>query len=167
MARTNTSWERQAAEQHFTSVALRYESLRDTDHDALLLIRARLPHRPLLGVDIGAGTGRYTQLLRRVLPDRSWVLAADRSHAMLTNCGGGPRMALRCEAERLPLADGSVDFVTTFNAVHHFDLKPEYKPGNHEIVLTRGKATVTRTVELTAGGSALVTAVLAAAAPQR
>ena len=45
---------------------------------------------------------------------------------------------------------------------------PEYKPGNHEIVLTRGNSTVTRTVELTAGGSSLVTAVLAqpaAAAP--
>jgi SAM-dependent methyltransferase len=34
----------------------------------------------------------------------------------------GSAAALRCEAEQLPLADGSVDFVTTFNAVHHFDL---------------------------------------------
>lgn len=42
---------------------------------------------------------------------------------------------------------------------------PEFKPGKHEIVLTRGNSTVTRTVELTAGSSALVTAVLAAPAP--
>ena len=41
---------------------------------------------------------------------------------------------------------------------------PEYKPGRHEIVLTRGNATVTRTVELAAGSNALVTAVLAAPA---
>jgi len=41
---------------------------------------------------------------------------------------------------------------------------PDFKPGNHLIVLTRGNATVTRTVELTAGGSSLVTAVLSAAA---
>jgi hypothetical protein len=41
---------------------------------------------------------------------------------------------------------------------------PEFKPGKHEIVLTRGNSTVTRTVNLTAGGNALVTAVLAAPA---
>jgi hypothetical protein len=40
----------------------------------------------------------------------------------------------------------------------------DFKPGKHEIVLSRGTAIVTRTVELTAGGSALVTAVLAAPA---
>jgi ubiquinone/menaquinone biosynthesis C-methylase UbiE len=147
LARTNTSWERQAADQHFTSVALRYESLRDTDHEPVLLIRARLPDRPLVGVDIGAGTGRYTEPLRRVLPDRSWVLAADRSHAMLATCGaraadGGA--VLRCEAEQLPLVDRSVDFVTTFNAVHHFDLEQftqevarVLRPGGHLFVYTR------------------------------
>jgi ubiquinone/menaquinone biosynthesis C-methylase UbiE len=147
LARTNISWERQAAEQHFTSVALRYESLRDTDQDAVLLIRARLPDRPLVGVDIGAGTGRYTELLRRVLPDRSWVLAADRSHAMLATCGacaaeGGA--VLRCEAEQLPLVDRSVDFVTSFNAIHHFDLgrftrevARVLRPGGHLFVYTR------------------------------
>jgi len=123
LARTNPSSERQATEQHFASVAPRYEALRDTDHDAVLLIGDRLPNEPLLGIDVGAGTGRYTELLRRVLPERSWVLAADRSHAMLTSRGCEPGMALRCEAERLPLADGSVDFVTAFNAVHHFDLE--------------------------------------------
>jgi SAM-dependent methyltransferase len=110
------------AEQHFASVAPRYDALRDTDHDAVLLIRDRLPNEPLVGVDVGAGTGRYRELLRRVLPERSWVLAADRSHAMLTSRRCEPGMALRCEAERLPSADGSVGFVTTFNAVHHFDL---------------------------------------------
>jgi hypothetical protein len=41
---------------------------------------------------------------------------------------------------------------------------PEFKPGNHEIVLTRANASVTRTVELKAGDNALVTAVLSAPA---
>ena len=147
LARTNSSWERQATELHFASVALRYESLRDTDHDAVLLIRARLPDRRLVGVDVGAGTGRYTELLRRVLPDRSWVLAADRSHAMLATygaCAADAGNVLRCEAEQLPLADSSVDFVTTFNAVHHFDLERftnevarVLRPGGHLFVYTR------------------------------
>jgi ubiquinone/menaquinone biosynthesis C-methylase UbiE len=68
LARTNSSRERQAAERHFESVASRYEALRETDHDAVLLIGDRLPNEPLLGVDVGAGTGRYTELLRRVAP---------------------------------------------------------------------------------------------------
>ena len=38
---------------------------------------------------------------------------------------------------------------------------PDFKPGDHQIVLTRGTSTVTRTVALAAGGNALVTAVLA------
>lgn len=127
MSRTNASWERRraATEWHFAGVASRYQSLRDTDHDAVLLILDRLSDRPLLGVDVGAGTGRYTRLLQQALPDRSSLIAADLSHAMLCALGaeaeaGG--MVLRCAAEQLPVADRSVDFVTTFNAVHHFDL---------------------------------------------
>ena len=42
------------------------------------------------------------------------------------SCAGtrlpGVGAAVCCEAERLPIRDRSVDFVTTFNAVHHFDL---------------------------------------------
>jgi ubiquinone/menaquinone biosynthesis C-methylase UbiE len=126
LARTNASWAgRRTAEWHFAAVAPRYHSLRDTDHDAVLLIRDRLPDRPLVGVDIGAGTGRYSTLLQRALPARSSLIAADLSHAMLRALGAEAEacaMVLRCAAEQLPLADHSVDFVTTFNAIHHFDL---------------------------------------------
>ena len=51
---------------------------------------------------------------------------------------------LRCEAEQLPLADRSVDIVTSFNAVHHFDLERftrevarVLRPGGHLFVYTR------------------------------
>jgi SAM-dependent methyltransferase len=62
---------------------------------------------------------------------------------------GSPRVAgeataLRCDAERLPLAHESVDFVTSFNAVHHFDLRRftrevarVLRPGGHLFVYTR------------------------------
>ena len=126
MSRTKASWEgRRAAESHFAGVASRYQSLRDTDHDAVIVICDRLPQRPLLGVDVGAGTGRYSTLLQAALPEGSSVIAADLSHAMLRAlereaADRGP--LLRCAAEQLPLADRSVEFVTTFNAVHHFDL---------------------------------------------
>ena len=51
---------------------------------------------------------------------------------------------LRCEAEQLPLVDRSVDVVTSFNAVHHFDLERfarevarVLRPGGHLFVYTR------------------------------
>ncbi len=147
VTRTNLSLEQLAAEQHFSRVAPRYEALRNTDHDVVMLIHDRLPNQPLVGVDVGAGTGRYTELLREALPDRSWVFAADRSQAMLAAFGSpvtGNATALRCDAERLPLADGSVDFVTSFNAVHHFDLQRftrevarVLRPGGDLFVYTR------------------------------
>jgi SAM-dependent methyltransferase len=59
-------------------------------------------------------------------------------------CGAGAEPALRCDAEQLPLRDASVDFVTTFNAVHHFDLGRfatevvrVLRPGGHLFVYTR------------------------------
>jgi SAM-dependent methyltransferase len=125
VTRQNASWERRLIEQHFATVAPQYRSLRETDDDAIQLIRARLPNRPVIGVDVGAGSGRYTELLQRTLPDGAMLLAADLSHAMLVTSArevAGHTPALRCESERLPLACSSLDFVTTFNAVHHFGL---------------------------------------------
>lgn len=118
------STERLAAEQHFAVIASRYESLRDTDVEPVCHIRDRLPDGPLVGVDVGAGTGRYTELLVKLLADRASVVAVDRSQPMLVVLQHErPERAIACcEAERLPVAAGSVDFVTTFNAVHHFDL---------------------------------------------
>lgn len=126
MLRSSASWERRlAAERHFEGVASHYQSLRDTDRDAVVVICDRVPDRPLLGLDVGAGTGRYSDLLQKALPDGSCVIAADLSHHMLRTLGtdvAARVTRLRCVAEQLPVADRSIEFVTTFNAVHHFDL---------------------------------------------
>jgi SAM-dependent methyltransferase len=53
------------------------------------------------------------------------LIAADLSHEMLTALTHetvAPLPVLRCESEQLSLARASLDFVTTFNAVHHFQL---------------------------------------------
>lgn len=117
---------RRELERHFTGIASRYRSVRTTDPEPVRHIAACLPDRRLLGLDVGAGTGRYTEQLGLKLADRGAILALDFSHPMLrilrdrqtpSTCA-----AACCEAERLPIRDCSVDFVTTFNAVHHFDL---------------------------------------------
>ena len=113
---------------HFERVAAVYESLRTTDEAPVRAIGQLLPDRPVTGLDIGCGTGRYTRLLRRLLPDRSLLVASDVSAAMLAqltagNHGRAPGVALlRAAAEQLPLRAASLDLVTAFNCVHHFDL---------------------------------------------
>jgi SAM-dependent methyltransferase len=112
---------------HFKLVASVYDSLRTTDQAPVRRIRELLPDGPLVGLDLGCGTGRYSRLLIDMLPDGSLLAASDTSAAMLTELQAGcdPRASvvpLRCTAEELPIRTGSLDLVTAFNSVHHFDL---------------------------------------------
>src|SRR5260370_8421510 len=68
---------------HFERVAAVYESLRTTDEAPVRRIRELLPDRPVTGLDIGCGTGRYSRLLRGLLPDAPLPVAGDVSPALL------------------------------------------------------------------------------------
>src|SRR5579859_1895701 len=113
---------------HFERVAVAYESLRTTDEAPVRRIGQLLPGRPVTALDIGCGTGRYTRLLRRLLPDGSRLAAGDVSAAMLAQLRAGDRgraggvAPLLAAAEELPVLAASLDVVTAFNCVHHFDL---------------------------------------------
>jgi SAM-dependent methyltransferase len=113
---------------HFERVAGVYESLRTTDEAPVRRIGQFLPDRPVTGLDIGCGTGRYTRLLHALLPDGSLLVAADVSAAMLAqlNAAGHGHargvVPLQATAEQPPLRAASLDVVTAFNCVHHFDL---------------------------------------------
>ena len=113
---------------HFERVAAIYESLRTTDEEPVRTISQFLPGRPVTGLDIGCGTGRYTRLLRAVLPDGSRLAASDVSAAMLAQLQAASQRhadevaPLLAAAEELPLRAASLDLVTAFNCVHHFDL---------------------------------------------
>jgi SAM-dependent methyltransferase len=113
---------------HFERVAAIYESLRTTDEAPVRTISQLLPGRPVTGLDIGCGTGRYTRLLRAVLPGGSRLAASDVSAAMLAQLTAASQRhadevaPLLAAAEQLPLRAASLDVVTAFNCVHHFDL---------------------------------------------
>ena len=113
---------------HFERVAAVYESLRTTDEAPVRRIREFLPDRPVTGLDTGCGTGRYSRLLRGLLPDGSLLVASDVSAAMLAELKAGDDdhapgvVPLLSAAEELPLRTASLDLVTAFNCVHHFDL---------------------------------------------
>jgi SAM-dependent methyltransferase len=115
------------ADDHFELVASVYDSLRTTDEAPVRRIRELLPDGPLVGLDLGCGTGRYSRLLHGLLPDGSLLAASDASAAMLAELQAGrdgrvPLVPLRCTVEELPIRTGSLDLVTAFNSVHHFDL---------------------------------------------
>ncbi len=113
---------------HFDRVAAAYESLRTTDRAPVGTIRQFLPDRPVTGLDIGCGTGRYSRLLHGLLPDGSLLVGSDVSTAMLAQFKNGNHGQARgvvpvvSTAEELPLRTASLDLVTAFNCVHHFDL---------------------------------------------
>jgi len=69
---------------HFAHVAAVYESLRTTDEEPVLAIRKLLPDRPVTGIDVGCGTGRYSRLLRALLPGGSLLVASDVSVAVVS-----------------------------------------------------------------------------------
>lgn len=113
---------------HFKQVAPVYETLRTTDEAPVRWVRELLPDHPVTGVDVGCGTGRYSKPLRTLLPAGSLLVASDVSAAMLAelragNRGGCRVTPLRSTAEELPIRSGSLDLVTSFNSVHHFDLR--------------------------------------------
>ncbi len=114
--------------EHFERVAAVYESLRTTDEAPVRAICQLLPDHPVTGLDIGCGTGRYTRLLRAVLPDGSRLAASDVSAAMLAQLKAASQRhadevaPLLAAAEELPLRAASLDLVTAFNCVHHLDL---------------------------------------------
>jgi SAM-dependent methyltransferase len=114
--------------EHFERVAAVYESLRTTDQAPVRTICQLLPDHPVTGLDIGCGTGRYSRLLGALLPGGSRLAASDVSAAMLAqlqaaNHGHARRVVpLLAAAEQLPFRAASLDVVTAFNCVHHFDL---------------------------------------------
>jgi SAM-dependent methyltransferase len=76
---------------HFERAAAAYESLRTTDEAPVRAIGQLLPGRPVTGLDIGCGTGRYTRLLGGLLPDGSLLVAADVSAATLAQLRAASR----------------------------------------------------------------------------
>jgi SAM-dependent methyltransferase len=148
-----------SADGHFERVAAVYESLRTTDEAPVRRIGELLPDRPVTGLDVGCGTGRYSRMLRGLLPAGSRLAACDVSAAMLAQLkvgGQAPDCAvvpLLSAAEELPVRTASLDVVTAFNCVHHFDLgrflttvARVLRPGGQMFIYTRTPQQNARTI---------------------
>ena len=109
---------------HFERVAAVYESLRTTDEAPVRTICQLLPDRPVTGLDVGCGTGRYTRMLRALLPGGS-LLAGDAAHVHYPVGGQGLNIGMQ-DAVNLgwklaQVASGTSpeDLLDTYHAERH------------------------------------------------
>src|SRR5258708_26220717 len=108
---------------------------------------------------LAAGTGRYSRLLRGLLPYGSLLVASDVSAAMLAELKAGSHgyalggRPLLSTAEDLPLRTASLHLVTALGCVHHFDLARflsavarVLRPGGQLFIYTRTPQQNARTI---------------------
>ncbi len=81
-------------------------------------------------LDTGCGTGRYTEALLDCLSNPVNLYCLDISQGMLKYCREKLRkhrnakscVFLQGKARSIPIADELLNFIVTFNAIHHFDI---------------------------------------------
>ncbi|MFN3134595.1 MAG: class I SAM-dependent methyltransferase [Candidatus Kryptonium sp.] len=119
--------------QHFAKIAPIYRRVRTLDPEPILAIRDILVKhkklkKPIKIADIGAGTGRYTEFLIKILkPEMVNAILIDMSFEMLSMAQsylmGYNAHFINSSAENLPLKDQEIEVLTVFNAIHHFDFQ--------------------------------------------
>ena len=72
------------------------------------------------GLEVGCGTGRFIEDLRKVVP---CMYGCDASTGMLGQAAGrlGPERLIAARANNLPFAPESLGLIVCINAIHHFD----------------------------------------------
>ncbi len=119
---------------HFAQIAPEYRHVRTLDPEPILVIKDILQKhkklkKPMKIADIGAGTGRYTELLLKILnSNKTKTILVDASFEMLSMAQsflGGNYKAyfINSIAENLPFKNKIFDVLLVFNAIHHFDFK--------------------------------------------
>ncbi len=113
---------------HFAEVSSVYRDVRTTDREPVERIAKELeglPHPK--GADIGCGAGRYVLVMFKTIPglhltciDANQAML-EQVHGLLTANGIDAFETRQSTVEGLELEHSAYDFVSSFNAVHHFD----------------------------------------------
>ena len=113
---------------HFSDVAVLYNDLRTTDLEPVMFIKDILDgNGNIAAADIGCGTGRYSvQFLQHLGLHHLVCIDINESmleqvSSMLEAAGLANFRTIESAAEHIPLVDNSIDYIFTFNAIHHFD----------------------------------------------
>lgn len=115
--------------QHFSKISASYNELRTTDQEPIDYIKDKLRGiKNAQGADIGCGSGRYDLLMLQKIPDLHLTCAdvneamVDEARKYLKSHGQSNFIAKPMNAENIDISPGSLDFVSSFNAIHHFSL---------------------------------------------
>jgi len=114
--------------EHFSDVAVLYNDLRTTDLEPVMFIKDMLDgNGNIAAADIGCGAGRYSlQFLQHLDLHHLTCIDVNKSmleqvSSMLEAAGLANFRTIESAAEHIPLVDNSIDYIFTFNAIHHFD----------------------------------------------
>ena len=118
------------ANNHFSKIASKYKKLRTTDVDHIKYIKNHLDKESEIDIaDIGCGDGRYSLEILKSFKN-CYLHCIDYNENMikhlkryLTENKFTNFCARAGDASKLPLENDSMDCITTFNAIHHFDLE--------------------------------------------
>lgn len=138
-------------DRHFTEVSSVYRDVRTTDREPVEQIAKELKGLPNPnGADIGCGAGRYDLAMFETIPglhltcvDANPAMLA-QVHGLLSTNGIDTFDTRQAMVDDLELEAGAYDFVSSFNAVHHFDFPDFLRKstgglalGGHLFVYTR------------------------------
>ncbi|MGI9535312.1 MAG: class I SAM-dependent methyltransferase, partial [Thermodesulfobacteriota bacterium] len=106
-----------------------YGGMRTTDEEHIIYITEKLKHMDsIVAADIGCGDGRYDVLLFKYL-NNLHLTCVDINESMLEQTSLNLKKegiinyeTIKAEASILPLEDGSMDCLFTFNTMNHFDI---------------------------------------------
>ncbi|MFQ5976803.1 MAG: class I SAM-dependent methyltransferase [Candidatus Heimdallarchaeota archaeon] len=114
---------------HFDKIAPKYRQLRQVDLPPIAYLSQLLDNTTTQqGLELGCGTGRYSQLLLNYLPNL-FLICCDYSNGMLDELKrklqtrGKLRFdVLEKKAEELAFHKNTFDILFSFNAIHHLDM---------------------------------------------
>jgi len=115
-------------DEHFSGVAGLYNKLRTTDLEPVMFIKDMLDgNHNIAAADIGCGAGRYSlQFLQHLGLHHLACIDVNESmleqvSKILGEAGLSNFSTIESAAEHIPLEDNSLDYIFSFNAIHHFD----------------------------------------------
>ena len=137
---------KQVVHNHFSSIASKYRNVRTLDTEPVLYIKKQIHGKSTINMaDIGCGDGRYSLEFLKLFDDSFYLHCIDYNESMLTSLKDyltEQNITNFCtrqgDANRLPLDNNSMDYIVTFNAIHHFEVPKFLRegPGKIDIVLS-------------------------------
>jgi ubiquinone/menaquinone biosynthesis C-methylase UbiE len=120
----------QEVHNHFSTVASKYKNIRTLDTEPITHIKNQINEKSEISMaDVGCGDGRYSIEFLKQFKDKCYMHCIDYNENMLKSLQNHlteQNITNFCtrqgDANRLPLDNGSMNCIVTFNAIHHFDV---------------------------------------------